>query len=254
MHQALALALQSAFIPLAEYNSELPRFLVRWISMSGLVGALLLLPIASVLGAMAVPPRARFEQTQSALMTHLTPLDLCAGRLLASLWPVLTSLLASCGFWLVVQILWRSVPGAVAGYTAIVLMHFVLFCAVFMVGGWRSCWPRAGGRDGRGDVARALGYSGPTLCIAGILLVNPIVRRMNDPTRLISAALVVNPASAAAVSLKMDVLRLPWLYEHSDAPEYPFAYPPVWASCLIFAGIGVGAMALAARRTLHAYR
>ena len=35
MHQGLALALQSAFIPLAEYSSELPRFLLRWFPCPG---------------------------------------------------------------------------------------------------------------------------------------------------------------------------------------------------------------------------
>ena len=57
----------------------------------------------------------------------------------------------------------------------------------------------------------------------------------------------VNPASAAAIALNMDVLRLPWLYEHSDAHEYPFVYPPIGSRVLFSARIGAGAMALAAR-------
>jgi hypothetical protein len=253
-HLALALALQSAITPLKEYNSDTPRFLLRWLSMAALVGPALYLPCGAVLGAFAVPPISRFEETQSALLTRLTPFDVCAGRLAAALWPVISSLLASCAFWLSVQIAWRSAPGAGSGYLSIFLVHIVLLCAVYMIGAMGFLFAlrhRPGRIWGRGAL---FGTGWAVLCLTTILLINPLIRRMDNPTALINAALTINPATAATTALNMDVLRLRWLYDHTDAPEYPFAYPSPLLSSAIFAGIGLAAQGLSALRLRRAYR
>jgi len=254
-HQALALGLQSLITPLQEYSADSPRFLLRWLSMTAIAGPMLYLPCAAMLGAMAVPPVSRFEETQSMLLTRLTPFDLCAGRLIAWLWPVISGLLASCALWLAVQLIWRPLlPGSAAGYGAILMMHLVLISSAAAIG---SIGFLLGMRHRPGRVwARGAGVAlmAAILAVGGLFLVNPLVRRMDNPTALIDSMLLVNPATAATTALQMDVLRLPWLYERTDAPEYPFAYPPPAASCALFACCAGVALTLASVRHRRAYR
>ena len=103
----------------------------------------------------------------------------------------------------------------------------------------------------RGTTA-ALAVAG--LALSGLFLANTTVRRMDDPTGLIDGLLFVNPAAAAASALRTDVLRLPWIYERTDAPEYRFSYPPPLGSCALFGAVGALAAALAAARMRRAYR
>jgi hypothetical protein len=119
-HAALAVALQSMIAPLSEYTSNSPRSLLRLLTMAALVGPLLYMPIAAVLGTFAVPPVSRFEETQSMLLTRLTALDVCAGRFLASLWPVISAILASCAISLAIQLCRRVTPD---GYTNVLMVH-----------------------------------------------------------------------------------------------------------------------------------
>jgi hypothetical protein len=77
---------------------------------------------------------------------------------------------------------------------------------------------------------------------------------MNSPTRLIETALWVNPVVAVTGPFQIDLLREGWLYNRTNAHDYPFAYPSPVASALLFALIGGGAMGLSAQRLRRAYR
>src|SRR5207248_665206 len=105
-----------------------------WPFMVAVSAVLLLLPCAAVLGAGAVPTTAEFESMQSALLTRLTAFHLVVGRLLAALWPVVSTVLASCAFWLTAQLARPSVHGGLDGYGEIFTAHFVLLCSVLMMG------------------------------------------------------------------------------------------------------------------------
>lgn len=253
-HLAIAAGLQTALMPNMEYTGEVPRFLMRWLTMGAVSAAFLYLPCAAVMGAGAVPPVEKFEATQSALLTRLTPLNLCMGRLFAALWPLLSALMASCAFWLAAQVAWRFVHGPLDGSGPIFLAHLVLLCAVYMVGaiGFLFALRRRPGRAwGRGaGIAGIL----TALLLSGLLLLNPLIRKMSDPTQVINSALLVNPAIATAAAFKMDTLRLKWLYEHTDAPEYPFSYPEPQMSAALFAGMGLLAQGLSAALLRRAYR
>jgi len=254
-HEAIAAGLQYSIMPAREYSGDTPGFLHRWLSMAALAGPLLYLPIAAVLGAVAAPPVSRFEETQSMLLTRLTPFDVCAGRLLSWLWPLISALLASCAISLTVQVIWRPLfPGSADGYAAIFVVHLILLASVLAIGaiGFLFAMRRRPGRVlARGTIAALLSA---VLAVMGLFLCNPVIGRMENPTGLIYGLLVINPATASAAALRMDVLRVPWLYDRTVAHDFPFSYPPPLASCALFTGIAMAALALSAVRLRRAYR
>jgi hypothetical protein len=255
VHFSIALALQWTVMPLREYTGGAPHFLLRWLTMAALAGPLIFLPAAALLGSYSVPPASHFEATQSLLLTRLTPFGICAGRLLAQLWPLISGIFASCAVALAVQVIWRPLmPGSPAGYAAILTERLVLLTAVLATGavGFLAAQRRRPGRNWGRGAGIALAASG--LAIGGLLMANPLIRRMDNPTGVIYGALLVNPATAATTALGADILRMGWIYERTDAPEYPFSYPPPLASCAVFAAVAGGAMAAASMRLRRAYR
>jgi hypothetical protein len=252
--QALALALESRVTPVREYLDS-PRFLLRWLSMEGLAAPLLYLPLAAALGAFAAPPAARFEETQSMLLTRLSSFDICAGRLMASLWPVISALLASCALTLSAQLVWRVLlPGTTAGYVAIFAMHAVLLASVLAIGAvaMLCALRRRPGRVWARGAGIALAAAGLAIC--GIFLCNSVILRMDNPTGLIYGLLLVNPATAATSSVGVDVLRQSWLYDRTNAHDFLFVYPPAAATAALFAGGALAALAVASVRLRRAYR
>lgn len=248
--------LQRLWLNTDDYVGSEMNFLARWLTTSALAAIFLLLPCAAVLGAGAVPTRAEFEKTQSALLTRLTAFDIIAGRLLASLWPLISTLLASLAFWLCAQLGWHFLEGPRKGFLLVFLAHTVLLCAVFMVGavGFLCAVRRRPGRNwSRGALAGLLWVA---LCIGGIFAIDPLFRRMNNPTPLINAALLFNPATAVvtAFGALFDPLKYAWIYNHTTVNEYEHAYPPSLVSTGVFLAIGLLAMGLAAWRMRRAYR
>jgi hypothetical protein len=146
------------------------------------------------------------------------------------------------------------VSGAQGGSGAVLMAHLVLCCAVTMIGavsllcGLRR---RPGRAWGRGT---AVGLLLTALCVGALFLVNPCVHTLEDPSRLIEGALVINPVSAVGTALGRDILRAPWVYAHTDAADYLFAYPAPMASAGIFTTVGLIAQTLAAIRLRRAYR
>lgn len=253
--EAIAAGLQFSVMPAREYSGDTPGFLHRWISMASLAGPLLFLPVAAALGALSVPPVSRFEETQSMLLTRLTPLDLCAGRLFAGLWPLIAAILASCAILLTVQLIWRPIlAGPADGYLAIFVMHLVLLTSAVATGAlaFLPAMRRRPGRVWSRGFLAALAAA--ALAVTGLFLANPILVRRNDPTGLIYGMLLINPVSASAAALHMDILRVPGLYERTNAHDYPFVYPPALGSCALFAAGAAVMLALSAARLRSAYR
>lgn len=254
-HGGLALLLQWSLTPSREYGGDISHFLTRWLTMCALGGPILTMPIAAVLGALAAPAASQFEETQSMLLTRLTPFDLCCGRLVACLWPVLSEMLAFCALSLTVQLAWRPLAlERIDGYIAIIVVSLVLLSAVLAIGTTGFLFALRG-RPGR-VLARGIfaGIALAALSVTGLFLVNPVVRRLDNPTGLITEMLLVNPSIAATSALRVDILRLPWLYERTDAPEYPFSYPEPLATCAVFGGGAVAMLGMASARLRRAYR
>jgi hypothetical protein len=246
--------LQKVWAQVSVYSGAPPEFLLRWLTMGAAGAVFIFLPCAAILGAQAVPTTAEFEQTQSALLSRLTALDLCAGRLLATLWPLLSATLASCAFWLAAQLVWRFAPGAGKGYGAIFVVHLSLLCAVFMVGsiGFLFAQKRRPGRVWGAGASVAVLWT--AFCVTALFLAEPLIRRQNDPQRLIETTLILNPVVAVTTALESDILRTPYLYERTSAPEYLFTYPAPLASSALFLTLGLVALVFAALRLRRAYR
>ncbi|HLV78775.1 MAG TPA: hypothetical protein VKT32_00800, partial [Chthonomonadaceae bacterium] len=208
----IAAILQSVWLVMrTEYNNDIPHFLLRCQCAFMAGASLLLLPCAAVLGAGAVPSSMEFEATQTALLTRLTAFDLCAGRLLAGLWVLIASLLASCAFWLIANLFAHFSPGAGHGFGAIFAAHFVLLTVVLMMGavGFLFGLRRKPGRNwGRGTAVAVLTAA---FCITALLLANPLITRLDEPKRLIEASLLINPVSATTTTFNLDILRTHWL-------------------------------------------
>jgi len=255
VHLGAAAAIQSAATPLSEYTGDAPRFLHRWFGMTALIAPLVYLPAAAVLGALATPSAARFEETQSMLLTRLLPIEVCIGRLLASLWPVISAIMTCCAVGFILQLVWRPLlPGSADGYLTIALMHIVMLSSVLCIGAvafYCAMRRRPGSVPARGA---GLALAAAALALLGLFLANPLIRKLENPTPLIYGLLLANPATAGATALHADVLRYRWIYERTDAPEYPFSYPPPWATCALFAGGAAGALCLSSVRLRRAYR
>jgi hypothetical protein len=220
----------------------------RWQITAGAVAALLFPALAAFSGASAMPTAAEVEATQAILLTRLRPFDIVVGRLLAALWPILLAITLSSVFWFATQAVWH-LPG---GIGAILRLHFVVLSAVYLMGtvGALCAVRRGPGRAwGRGVSVALIVMLGCTLTI---LLADQQIRRMDDPHRLIEAALLINPVAGATTALQLDLLRAPWLYEHSAAPEYEFAYPAPMATAGLFCACGLLALFATALRLRHA--
>lgn len=237
------------------YSNNLSGFLERWLLTSA-VGAALLFPLcAAVLGAGAVPATAEFETTQAALLTRLTAFDLVCGRLMAALWPILSTLLASCAFWLGAQLGWRFLPGAWEGYASVAVVHLIALGSVLMSGGGAFLCAtrlRPGRLWGRGAAA---GLLLSAFCLTALFLFDKPMQKMPNPTRLLEFWLLLNPAAAIATELKSDFLRsADWIYNHTIAPEYAITNPPPLGTAGIMLAVGAVALSIAALRLRRAYR
>jgi hypothetical protein len=220
----------------------------RWQIAAGLATALLFPALAAFLGAGAMPTAVEAEATRAMLLTRLRPFAIAAGRLLAALWPILVALAFSTAFRMAAQAVWH-LPGGIA---AILELHIVALSAVYMIGAVGAlCAVRRGpGRAwGRGV---SVGLLLLAFCTLAVLLADPQIRRMDDPTRLIEGALLINPAAGAATAVQLDLLRTRWIYDRSAAPEYEFAYPSPLATTGLFCVCGSVALAATAWRLRRA--
>ena len=212
---------------------------------------ILFLPCAAVLGAMSAPTRGEEEKIQALFLTRLTPFDLAAGRIAAGLWPLWIAQAAYGLLWLTLLAAngFRSVT-----LVALLIAHCVVAIAVSMIGAlaFLLSLRRQGGRAWARGAILAAGIV--AVSVLGLFLINSKVRTMNDPTALIERALLVNPVVATGSAFKMDLLRSPFVYDRTDAPEYPFRYPDPLASAGLFGCIGAVTVLVSTARLRRMYR
>lgn len=245
--------LQGFTAPNREYTGELPRFLLRWLTMGAAGAALIYLPFAAVMGAFAAPTAARRDEIQSALMTRLSALDICAGGLIAGMWPLFFALLLSCAFWIAAQVAMHILPDRSAGVWSILLAHISIAAASFAtcsISFLFSIRHLPGRHWGRGS---SFGLIWTGLSVLSLFMIEPILSKWKDPSLLIDGALLINPVSASASSLNVDILRFAWLYEHTSAHDYPFMYPSPIYSVIVFSSVGLAMLGISALRLRRAY-
>lgn len=236
---------------------SMPSILARCMILYACGASVALMPLAGLLGAQAAPRAAEAPAVQEALLTRLRPGEICLGRLLAGLWPLLSAAGLSGVFWLLLQSGPLALPeqqNRMSGFQQILSVHCILMSAVFMAGSLGYLFAsrlQPGALWGRGaGIALALS----ALFITGIVLVNPLVQRLKNPVPLIDAVLLLNPIAGVASALKLDLLRTAWLYEHTDAHHYPFAYPMPFMTAGLFLAIGLVSLRISAKLLQYAYR
>ncbi len=252
---AIAAGIQSLFFgQISVYSSNAVRFLLRWLTTETIAAALLLPCAGAILGAGAVPISAEREAVQAALLTQLTAWEIVTGRLLAALWMPFCVLSVSLAGWLLAQLSFRFSQGSVKGLGPILLAHTVLL-AVLLMGGATGFLFALRSRPGRAwERGAALSLSLSIVCLFGLFTLNRPIRRMDDPTPLIEAALLINPVTGVCSALNKDILRVPWIYNRTDAPEYPFVYPPPLVTAGVLTLIALSAQTLAAWRFRRSYQ
>lgn len=253
---ALAALLQTVWLQIDPYHGAPDLFLGRWLRMGLAVTLLTFLPLAVVLGAGSAPARSEFETVQSALLTRLTAFDICLGRLLAGLWLLVSTSLASCAVTLGAQLVWRPFPGAARGYLEIAAAYACLLGSILFAGalGFLFALKRRPGRNGWLGVAAGLTIV--LCCLLSPVLLTPLARalRLRNPVPLYETALLVNPLSAALAALQSDSVRLPGVYDLNDAHDYDFTYPSPTSSAVAFFALAAAAQGAAAGRLRRAYR
>ena len=251
----IAVGLQSLFFgQVSVYSNSEVRFMLRWLTTETIAAALLLPCAGAILGAGAAPVSVEREGVQAMMLTHLTAWDIVAGRLLAGLWMPLCVLAVSLAGWLTAQLGFRFLPESMGGIRSLLAAHGVLLAMLLMSGAMGFlCALR--GRPGRSWERGALSsLLLSAICLFGLFALNGPIRRMDSPTALIEAALVVNPISGVCAALDKDILRVPWIYRRTEAPEYPFYYPSPYATGGLLVLIALGAQSAAALVFRRSYR
>lgn len=251
----IAGGLQSLFFgQVSVYSNNEVRFLLRWLTTETIAAALLLPCAGAILGAGAVPAGAEREAVQATLLTHLTAWDIVAGRLLAALWMPLCVLAVSLAGWLTVQWGFRFLPENMGGIRSLLAAHAVLLAMLLMSGaaGFLFALRSRPGRSWERGALLSLILS--ALCLFGLFALNGPIRRMDNPTTLIEAALLVNPISGVCAALDKDILRVPWIYRRTEAPEYPCSYPSPFATGGVLVLIALGAQTAASVVLRRSYR
>jgi len=243
---AIAVGLQSLFFgQVSVYSNNEVRFLLRWLTTETIAAALLLPCAGAILGAGAVPVSAEREAVQALLLTQLSAWEIVAGRLLAALWIPFCVLGVSLLTWLAVQGGYHFTSGSVGGARAILEAHLVLLATLLMSGATGFlCALR--GRPGRSwERGAILSLSLSLICLFGLFTLNRPIRRMDNPAPLIEAALVINPISGISAALDKDILRVPWIYNRTEAPGYAYYYPVPLITTGVLLLIALGAQILA---------
>lgn len=251
---AIAAGIQSLFFgQVSVYSNNEVRLLLRWLTTETIAAALLLPCAGAILGAGAVPGSAEREAIQALLLTHLTAWDIVTGRLLAALRIPFCVLGISLIAWMTAQCAFHFSPGSLAGLGPILAAHGVLLATLLMSGatGFLCALRSRPGRSWERGALLSLSLS--VLCVFGLFALNAPIRRMDNPTALIEAALLINPVTGVSAALNKDILRVPWIYQRTEAPEYPFLYPPPLATTGVLTLIALGAQTAAALRLRRSY-
>ena len=233
-HFALSFALEAKLTPLTEYSPPMKHLLSRLLTAEMLTIPCLFSLAAAFLGATSVPNALETEAVEGLLLTRLSSFDICAGRLVANLWNLLLSLFLSTGIWVVANSFLRFEKADSDGVFAILTGFGIQASALLLIGALSALFAirrRSGGSWGRGAGIASLWA---VFSLIGLFMLNELIKKLEDPTRLINFLLLINPATSAASALQHDILRWNGIYERTIAPEYPFSYPLAWQSLLFF--------------------
>ena len=251
---ALAAGVLSRFFgEFTVYDGNNVRFLSNWATTEMILAALVIPAVGAVLGAGAVPVSAEREAIQATLLTRLTAWDIATGRLLAALSMPIGVLGVSSAVGLAAERSFRIVPGRAGGLGAIVAVHTVLLAALLMSGAVAFLFALRS-RPGRSwERGTLFSLSLSIICVFALFTLNGPIRRMENPRPLIEAALLINPVVGVCSALNKDILRVPWIYSRTEAPEYAFEYPPSSATAGVLTLMALAAQIASSIRLRRSY-
>jgi hypothetical protein len=228
-----AAGLQLFWIGANPYNGPGPAVRERWFYSACLMATLVLVPWSAVRADRAWSHLRQQGILRQLQLTRLSPAAICAAALGTTLGPLLALVLASLAAWGALAVVAGDPP-----LPTILLGHLLVLVQVVALG-------LAG--QALATLFRRSSLAGPlaalclALCTTALFLAEPVLAAdarlawSGRPEWWIAAALSINPVTAVGAALGLDVLRTPWLYSLTSAPEYRFAYPSPWLTLTLYA-------------------
>jgi len=231
-----AAGLQLFWIGADPYGGSAPAARERWFYSACLTATLLLSPWSAVRAERAWERLRQDGILRQLQLTRMSPAAISARALAAAVAPLFAALLLSLLGWTALALVTGSPSPA-----RIALGHALVLVEVLALG---LSGQALAGLLRHPGLAGPLSIAGLALGTGAILLIEPLLGRVAHPEAWIAAALAVNPMTANGAALGLDVLRTPWIYALTSAPEYRFAYPSPWLTLALYAA---AALALAYR-------
>lgn len=221
--------LQLFWIGANPYSGPGPALRERWFYSACLMAMLLLAPWSAVRADRAWARLRQEGILRQLQLTRLTPAAICVAALGSAVTPLLLALLLSLAGWSALALLWGGPSvGQVALGHALVLGHVL---ALGLAGQALAALLR------QPTLAGPLAVGCLAIGATAIVLVEPLLARSGPPEWWIALALVVNPLTAVGTALGLDILRTPWIYSLTSAPEYRFAYPSPWLTLALYTAL-----------------
>lgn len=222
----LGALLQKYWMELELYTLLRPQRMARWVAVSLLGETAIVLPWAAVRGALLWRRLAGEGHLEEYRRSRLSAFSIAAGSAYAAMAPVMVLLGASLALALVAGGWTRELaPGEVVTVHGLLLSQAAAFAAL---GLWLAGRLRVPG------FAIPIAFGILAAAVAAIWAVDPLLRRVDNPTQWIYAALLPNPVAAVGTALNTDVLRFSWIYQNLHAHEYFFVYPAPWQTAALY--------------------
>jgi hypothetical protein len=235
-----AAGLQLFWIGASPYNGPGPGLRERWFYSACLMATLVLVPWSAVRADRAWSRLRQEGLLRQLQLTRMSPGAIAVAVLSATLGPLVALIAVSLAGWGVVSLGFGGPTLA-----SVLLGHGLVLAQVIALG-------LAG--QALAALLHRLRLAGPlavfclALCCAALFLVEPLLARSSRPEWWIYIALLPNPLTATGAALGLDILRTPWLYSLTSAPEYRFAYPSPWLTLALYAAVALGLGARMCRR------
>ncbi len=241
---ALGAFLQKNWLVLADYNLLRPAFAVGWLGFSLLAETIIVLPWASVRGALLWRRLRDDGHLDEYRRSRLSPWAIVSGAAWGAGRPVLVMLAVSLAFSLAVAFkTGEPSPVQVATAHGVILAEAAAFLGL-------GLW--LGDRLRLSAFAIPLALAALAVALGAIWAIDPLYQKVPGPENWIWWALLPNPLTAVGTALNADVLRFGWLYARLHAHEYFFQYPLVWHTALFYLILTMGTFGLLSRRVSRA--
>jgi hypothetical protein len=228
-----AAGLQLFWIGANPYNGPGPAVRERWFYSACLMATVVLVPWSAVRADRAWSHLRQQGILRQLQLTRLSPATIGAAALGTAVGPLLALVLASLAAWGAVAVIAGDPP-----LVTILLGHLLVLIQVVALGLAGQALATLFRRPSMAGPLAALCLA---LCATALFLAEPLLAAESRPAWSgrpewwISAALSLNPVTAVGAALGLDVLRTPWLYPLTSAPEYRFAYPSPWLTLALYA-------------------